>query len=77
MGPTSRMISLWPEFVALGLFFGLALWSSPDMKPVGSVLLKERRYVRLTLVTLMSTVLFGSFMAVVTWLLLKIGLLDG
>ncbi len=68
MGAAERILNVWPAFVALGFFFGVALWWTRDLKPLGSMLLRERRYVRLVLITVMSAAGFLLFMAAATWL---------
>jgi hypothetical protein len=46
----------------LGLFFGFSLWWTPNLRDAGQFLIRERRYGKLALITLLTSGLFFTIM---------------
>ena len=69
MSAMDRLQEALPILIGISLFFGFALWFTPNPRPTGSVFLKQHRFTKLTLMTMLSAAAFLGVMALVTLLL--------
>jgi hypothetical protein len=56
--------------VLLSLFFGVSLWWTPNLRDAAQSLVQERRYGKLALITLLSSVVFFAIMRGVALILI-------
>ena len=70
MTPSEKLIDILPVLVAISLLGGIALWWTTDLRRVGSELIREGRYVRLALVTILSALSFLAVFTALSWFFL-------